>query len=428
MFVTARSYTIRILGLLPLALLMASSTASVSQAQSSANARGKFLVYVGTYTGFKFVHQSLPQGRGQSHSEGIYVARFDAATGRLDSPQLAAKIINPSFLAVSPNGRYLYAVSEDPTSVGPPLDHASYVSAFAIERSTGKLRLLNTRPTGGTSTCFISTDKTGRYVMMANFGSGSISVIAVRPDGSLGAQTAFMQHVGHSKNPQIQNMPHPHSIVPSPDDKHVIVSDLGLDKVFIYNFDERTGELSPPTPPYASIEPGSGPRHFLFTPNGGYGYQLSEMSGHIDAFRWNAGQLLPIQVVNTVTPGLVTDNHSAEIAITRDSRFLYESNRRVSPDGTRGPDSIGVYAIDPSSGKLSQVEEDPTVIMPRSIALDPSSRYLFSASELNDRIVVYRVDASTGRLSPTDTDVHFETPVCIVFVRAEASGDLHASH
>lgn len=404
---------------LALAATFMCSLSSFAQASAPANGKDYFL-YVGTYTGFKFVHSSLPQGVGQSHSQGIYVARFHSATGKIDAPQLAAKIANPSFITVSPNGHFLYAVSEDPTSVGPPLDHASYVAAYAIDQATGKLRFLNMKPTGGTSTCFISMDRTGRYVMMANFGSGSISILNVHPDGSLGGMTAFMQHFGHSKNPQIQNMAHPHSVIASPDNRHVIVSDLGLDKVFVYNFNDKTGELSPPTPPFAPIEPGSGPRHFLFTPNGKYGYQLSEMSGHIDAFKWNAseGKLVPIQMVKTLTPGLVTDNHSAEIAITKDSRFLYESNRRVAPNGSRGPDSIGVYRIDDATGKLTQVEEHPTIIMPRNFALDPTNHYLLSASELNNQIVVYKIDPANGKLLSTGIKATFDTPVCLVFVPA----------
>src|ERR1700692_302123 len=155
-----------------------------------------FFMYVGTYTGFKWVHHSRGYGLGESHSKGIYVSRFRAATGEFSEPQLAAEMINPSFLTVSPDHRFLYAVSEDPLSVGPPLDHSSYVSAFAIDSTTGSLRLLNTVPTSGTSTCFISMDKTGKYVMLANFGSGSVSVIRVREDGSLGELTSFFPDVG----------------------------------------------------------------------------------------------------------------------------------------------------------------------------------------------------------------------------------------
>ena len=169
---------------------------------------------------------------------------------RWSEPELAAEIVNPSFLTVHPNHQFLYAVSEDPLSLGPPLDHASYVSAFAIDHATGKLRLLNTVPTGGTSTCHVSMDKTGKFVLMANFGSGSISVVRVKDDGSLGEQTAFVQHLGHGRaDLPVQSGPHPHTIVVSPDNRYVIVSDLGVDKVFIYHFDAVTGRLSPLDPP-----------------------------------------------------------------------------------------------------------------------------------------------------------------------------------
>ncbi len=247
-------------------------------------------MYVGTYTGFKYVHHSKPYGVGESNSKGIYVSRFHAATGELGEPELAAEMINPSFLTISPNHRFLYAVSEDPFSVGPPLDHSSYVSAFAIDPATGKLRLLNTVPASGTSTCFISIDKTGKYVMMANFGSGSVSVVHVKEDGSLGDLTAFIQNVGHSVDPSIQNEPHTHSILVSPDNRYAIVSDLGLDKVLIFRFDAKTGKLSPPDPPFATVYPGGGPRHFTFDPAGKFGYQLSEMSGIVDVYAWDPSE------------------------------------------------------------------------------------------------------------------------------------------
>ena len=188
---------------------------AVLAAQAAPSQGNDFFMYVGTYTGFKYVHHSKPYGRGESHSKGIYVSRFRAATGELSEPELAAEMINPSFLTISPNHRFLYAVSEDPLSVGPPLDHSSYVSAFAIDSTTGKLRLLNTVPASGTSTCYISIDKTGKYVMMANFGSGSVSVVRVKEDGSLGELSAFIQDVGHSVDPSIQLEPHPEIIVPA---------------------------------------------------------------------------------------------------------------------------------------------------------------------------------------------------------------------
>src|SRR6185312_14923055 len=204
-------------------------------------------------------------------------SRFNTTTGELSDPLLAAEMVNPSFLTVSPDHRFVYAVSEDPLSLGPPLYASSYVSAFAVDSTSGKLRLLNTAPTGGTSTCFISMDKTGKFVLMANFGSGSVSVLRVKEDGSLGEMASFIQNVGHSVDPSIQSEPHPHSIVVSPDNRYAIVSDLGLDRVLIFHFDAATGALSPPGPPVATVYPGSGPRHFVFDPSGKVGYQLSEM-------------------------------------------------------------------------------------------------------------------------------------------------------
>jgi 6-phosphogluconolactonase len=376
-----------------------------------------FFVYMGTYTGFKYVRHNLPVGPGQS--KGIYVSRFNAATGELGEPQLAAEIVNPSFVTIHPNGKFLYAVTEDPTSVGPPLDHASYVSAFAIDHKTGKLRLINTLPTGGTSTCFISMDKTGGFVMMAHFGSGSISILRVHADGSLGEETAFMLHMGHSLNPDIQNMPHPHSIVPSSDNKHVIVSDLGLDKIFVYDFDAKTGMLSPPEPSFATVKAGGGPRHFVFDPTGRFGYQLSEMSGDLDVFKWNAtqGKLDTVQSISTITPGFVGDNHDAEIEVRSDGRFLYESNRRVRNESTRGPDTIGVFEINAASGEVKQVQESPTGgLIPRSFAIDPTGGYLLSANEISNNVVVYKLDAVTGKMSPTGKSITIDTPVCLKFV------------
>ena len=392
---------------------------AVAAAGQSAPPRDKdFFMYVGTYTGFKYVHHSKPYGLGESHSKGIYVSRFHAATGKLDEPELAAEAINPSFLTISPNHKFLYAVSEDPLSVGPPLDHSSYVSAFAIDSATGKLRLLNTVPTGGTSTCFISMDKTGKYVMMANFGSGSASVVRVKEDGSLGELTAFIQDVGHSVDPSIQLEPHPHSIVASPDNRYAIVSDLGLDKVLIFHFDAETGKLSPPDPAFATVYPGGGPRHFTFDPAGKFGYQLSEMNGIVDVFAWDAtkGTLTGIQRAHTMPHDFLGGNHSAEIEVHPGGKFLYESNRYTQSEFVRGPDTIGVFSIDPVNGTLSLVEKSLTGgIMPRSFKIDPTGTYLLAANQLGNNVVLFKIDTSTGKLSKTGTEIKVDTPVCIQF-------------
>ncbi len=389
-------------------------------ADRTASAQDKdYFVYFGTYTGFRFVRHSKTQGVGESHSKGIYVSRFNAATGALSEPELAAEIINPSFITVSPDHRFVYAVTEDPLSVGPPLDHASYASAFAIDPATGKLRLLNTVPTGGTSTCFISMDKTGKYALMANFGSGSVTVWKVKDDGSFGELTSFIQNVGHSVNPAIQNEPHPHSILVSPDNRYVIVSDLGLDKILIFHFDEQTGQLSPPDPHFATVLPGGGPRHFTFSPSGKFAYQLGEMSGIVDAFAWDPtqGTLTNLQSAHTVPRDFTGDNHSAEIAISPDGKFLYESNRRNTGDTGWGPDTIGIFAIDPEKGTLSLVEQSLTGgIMPRNFAIDPTGAYLLAANQFGNNVVVFKIDNATGRLSKTGNEIKLDVPVCIQFV------------
>jgi 6-phosphogluconolactonase len=380
-----------------------------------------YFVYFGTYTGFKYVHHSKTWGVGESKSKGVYVSRFNAATGQLSEPQLAAEVVNPSFLTISPDDKYLYAISEDPLSIGPPIDHSSYVSAYAIDAVTGKLRFLNSVPASGTSTCYISIDRTGRYVMLANFGSGSVSIIHVKDDGSLGELASFIQDVGHSVDPSIQTEPHPHWIGVSPDNRYVIVSDLGIDQVLIFHFDKKSGMLSPPGPPSTAVYPGGGPRHFTFDPSGKFGYQLSEMSGIVDVFSWDPtkGTLTTVQRVHTVPHNFFGGNHSAEIEIHPSGRFLYESNRRTQGETVRGPDTIGVFAIDQKNGTLSRVEEVLSGgTMPRNFALDPTGNYLLSANQLSNNIVVFKIDSSTGRLTKTGNEIQVDTPVCIKFVPA----------
>lgn len=389
----------------------------------TASAQDKdYFVYLGTYTGFRFVRHSKTQGVGDSHSKGIYMSRFNAATGTLSEPELAAEITNPSFLTTTPDHRFLYAVTEDPLSVGPPLDHVSFVSAYAIDPATGKLQLLNTLPTGGTSTCYISTDKTGKYVLMANFGSGSVSVIKLKDDGSLGEMTSFIQNLGHSVNPAIQNAPHPHSIMVSGDNRHAIVSDLGLDKIQIYNFDEKTGQLTPPDPPFATVKPGGGPRHFAFTPSGKFAYQLGEMSGIVDAFAWDpAGKLTHVESYETKPGDFKGENHSAEIAVSPDGKFLYESNRRNIGDDKFGPDTIGIFAIDPDKGTLTVVDQPLSgAIMPRNFAIDPTGSYFLVAHQYSNDVIVFKIDPATGKLAKTGNEIKLDVPVCIVFVPTQS--------
>ncbi len=379
----------------------------------------EYLVYFGTYTGFTYMKEGLPAGG--SHSKGIYVSRFRPATGEISPPELAAEIVNPAFLAIHPNRHFLYAVTEDPLSVGPNFDHASYVSAFEIEPATGKLRLLSTMPTGGTSTCYVSIDKSGRYLMFANFGSSSITVFRIKDNGFVGEQTAFMKVVGSGKDPAFQSKAHPHSIDVSPDNRFVIVSDLGVDRLFVYKFDAATGRLSSGQPAFVEVEAGGGPRHFTFDARGKFAYSLHEMSGFITVLAWDGanGRFTKIQDAKSLQPYFVGANNSAEIAIHPNSKFLYESNRRFRGPDLWGPDSIGVFAIDPESGTLTEVEQvPPGGTMPRNFAIDPTGAYLFAANELTGNVVLFRVDGTSGRLTPTTTNVKIDVPVCIVFVPA----------
>lgn len=390
---------------------------SASCLWSSTPRSDEYFVYFGTYTGFTYMKEGLPSGG--SSSKGIYVSRFRPATGELSEPELAAEIVNPSFLAVDANQHFLYAVTEDPLSLGPDFDHESYISSFKIDSADGKLNLTNTMPTGGTSTCYVSIDKTGRYLLLANFGSSSITVLRINDDGSIGQETAFMKHVGHGKDPAFQSKAHPHSIDVSPDNRFAIVSDLGIDKVFVYHFDASTGALSPDRPPFVQAEAGGGPRHFVFDSAGKFGYSLHEVSGFISVLAWNGetGTFTKIQDARTLKPDFVGSNDSAEIAIHPNGRFLYESNRRFRGPHMWGPDTIGVFAIDSTKGTLSEVEEMPSGgTMPRSFGIDPTGRYLLAANELTGNVVLFRIEGDTGKLLPTTTELKIDVPVSIVFV------------
>jgi 6-phosphogluconolactonase len=258
-------------------------------------------------------------------------------------------------------------------------------------------------------------------VLLANFGSSSVTVLKINSDGSLGEETAFMKHVGHGRDPSFQSQAHPHSIDVSPDNRFAIVSDLGVDKVFVYRFDANTGSLSPDSPPYVEAEAGGGPRHFVFDAAGKFGYALHEMSGFVTVMAWNAssGTFTKVQEVKTLAPDFIGSNDSAEIAIHPNGKFLYESNRRSRGGNLWGPDSIGVFAIDQVKGTLTEVEQVPPLgTMPRQFAIDPAGKYLFAANQLTGNVVLFRVDASTGRLSPAKKELKIDVPVSIVFVPA----------
>jgi 6-phosphogluconolactonase len=361
--------------------------------------KGAYFAYIGTYT------------RKQS-SKGIYAYRFDAAAGKLTPVGLAAESADPSFLAVHPSGKYLYAVNEVDNFDG---IRSGAVSAFAIDRKTGTLTLLNQRATGGAGPCHVSLDKTGKYVLVANYDGGSVAAFPVQDDGRLGATSGFVQHSGSSVNKERQEGPHPHWIGASPDNRFVMVADLGLDEVLIYRFDETSGSLVPNDPPFVKLNPGSGPRHFAFHPNGKFAYVLTELDAKVTAFSYDHrnGSLSPLQSIATLPKDYSERKEAAELVVHPSGKFLYASNRA-------GQDSITVFKIDPGKGTLTLVRRLPTNgKTPRNFAIDPSGRFLLAANQESKNIVVFRVDAATGSLTPTGQVLDVPAPVCITFAPAE---------
>lgn len=356
-------------------------------------------MYVGTYT---------LEG---SASKGIYAYRFDPGTGKITPVGLAAETVNPSFLAVHPNHRFLYAVNEVSNYKG---EKSGGVSAFAIDRATGKLTLLNEVASKGADPCYITVDRTGKYVLVANYTGGSVAVFPVLEDGRLGEASAFVQHTGRGADPERQEGPHGHSIDLSPDNRYAIVDDLGLDETLVYKFDSAKGSLTPNDPPFAKAAPGAGPRHFALSPNGRFGYVVNEMQSSVSVFSYDggAGVLQPSQTISTFPKSFTGHNDDAEIQVHPSGKFLYASNR--------GHDSIAVFAIDAKKGTLTLVEYAPTKgSTPRSFEIDPTGKLLFAANEKSDNVVVFRIDAQTGRLTPTGNVLDVAQPVCVKFVPVE---------
>jgi 6-phosphogluconolactonase len=377
------------------ALLSPTALAAGAPHTERGTSGGKYIAYVGTYTG--------PQ------SKGVYAFRFDASTGALTSLGLMAESTNPSFLALDPSGRFLYAANETSNYEG---QKSGGVSAFTIDRQTGKLAFLNEVPSGGAGPCYVTLDKTGRYVLVANYDGGSVAVFPVGSDGRLGAASAFVQHTGHGVNPQRQEGPHAHAIELSPDNRFAIAADLGLDELLVYRFDPSHGTLTPNNPPFAKVEPGAGPRHLAFHPNGKFLYVINEMQSSVTAFSYDAGALHNLGTASTLPKEFKGNNDAAEIAVHPTGRFLYGSNR--------GDDSIAVFSIDPVAGTLTPVEYASTRgKTPRNFAIDPTGAYLLAANQDSNSIVAFRIDARTGRLTPTGQVLEFPSPVCIVFAAAE---------
>jgi 6-phosphogluconolactonase len=373
-------------------LVVLLSLITMSSAKDSP--KNSYLLYVGTYT--------------EKESKGIYAYRFDAASTQLTPLGLAAETTNPSFLAIDPSGRFLYAVNEVQNYKGAS---SGAVSSFGIDQQNAKLSSLNEVPSRGADPCYITFDKTGKFALIANYTGGSIAVFPVKPNGDIGESSAFVQHTGSSINKERQAGPHAHWIETTPDNRFAIAVDLGLDELLVYRFDASKGSLIPNDPPFASLDPGAGPRHLAFHPNGKLAYVVNELQSTITAFTYDpsGGTLQKLNTISTLPKNFTGANDTAEIHVHPSGKFLYASNR--------GHDSIALFSIDGRTGALTLVDHFPTQgKTPRDFDIDPTGKFLFVANQGTNNIVVFRIDLNNGKLTPTGQILQVPSPVCLKFV------------
>ncbi|MVM33359.1 beta-propeller fold lactonase family protein [Spirosoma sp. HMF4905] len=367
--------------LLSIVLIGISLTA---QAQSA-----KEIMYIGTY--------SL---RG---SEGIYVFEFDRKTGTMQPIQSVSNAKSPSFLAIHPSGKYLYSVNEGAAKT------EGGVSAYTIDRATGKLTFLNGQSSLGAGPCHVSVDQTGKTAFVSNYGGGSLAVLPIKADGTLGEATDSVQDEGTGPNTQRQEKAHVHSATLAPDNRFVYVADLGIDKLNIYDIDVKASKIKPASTPYATVKPGSGPRHFTFHPNGKYAYLVEEMTSSVAVFSRNpqTGALTMLEDnVKTLPADFTGQNTSADIHIDPSGKFLYQSNR--------GYNALTIFAIG-NDGKLTKVGDQPTEgKTPRNFLIDPKGEFVFVAHQDSDNITIFKRDQKTGKLTYTGQSVKVPAPVCVL--------------
>ena len=354
-----------------------------STALAPAQSRDPY-VFVGTYT--------------KGKSEGLYVFCMDSRTGALSPVSVAKGIANPSFVTVSPNGRFVYAVSEG---------HKGAVSAFRFDESTGTLALINTQPSGGASPCHLAVDHAGRHLLVSNYRGGNFRSFPIRPDGSLGDPAQTIQHAGQGADPARQEAPHVHSANIASNNRDLFVCDLGTDKIMAYHLDEASGRISEGRSAAIAVPPGSGPRHLAFHPNGRFAYVSQELNSTITAFSAENGTLSALQTVPALPPGFEGKNSCADIHTSPDGKFLYASNR--------GHNSLAIFRIE-DAGTLAPVGHVPVRgKTPRNFAIDPSGKFLLVANQDSDAIQVFRRDPETGWLAPAGQKAYVPMPVCIRF-------------
>jgi 6-phosphogluconolactonase len=350
-------------------------------------------MYVGTYTG--------------AQSKGIYAFRFDDSSGALTPLGLVAETPSPSFLTRSSDGRFVFAVNEISSFGG---ERSGSVTSFAVDRATSKLTAINTESTRGAAPCHLMLDRTGRFLAVANYSSGSFAILPVGADGRLAPVSSLVANEGSGPNRQRQEGAHAHMVRFDPENRFLYGADLGLDRVFVYHFDPSSGKPVANNPPSASVAPGAGPRHVAFHPNGHFAYVINELASTITAFGWNpaAGTLTPMGTVSTLPAGFAGNNSTAEIAVHPNGKFVYGSNR--------GHDSIAVFSV-AESGGLQFVEAVSTRgRTPRNFELDPTGRWLLAANQDSNTVAVFRIDATTGKLTATGDPVDVGSPVSLLFM------------
>jgi 6-phosphogluconolactonase len=351
-------------------------------------AQKNYYLLVGTYT------------RGKS--TGIHVYDFDKQTGSvrvIDSVQTP----NPSYLAVAPNQKFVYAVSE--TVRG---NFSGKVRAFSFDQKTGSLDFINEQSSVGDNPCYIVVDKTGKWVVVGNYSSGTLAVLPIKNDGSLGEPVSSFRHWGKSVNAQRQEAPHVHCTVLSPDNRYLFVEDLGIDKIMIYSFNDQTGSIRPKDS--VKLKEGSGPRHFAFHPSGKWAYLVQELSGTVTAFSYQRGKLKKTQTISTLPPNFNQFFTSADIHISNDGKFLYASTRDSA-------NTLAIFKIDKVTGKLSPVGYQSTLgKTPRNFNFDPSGDYLLVANQNSDNVVVFKVNRQSGLLTDTGNRIDVGSPVCIKWI------------
>lgn len=349
-----------------------------------------FYLFVGTYTG--------------AESEGIYLYEFDTSTGTIDSIGLAAKTDNPSYIAFSPGNRIVYAVNETADSA------TSTISSFVFDREAERLSLLNRVSSLGGAPCYISTDRDGRVVFAGTYAGGSIAMFPVKGDGSLAEPGTFIQHRGSSINESRQEAPHIHCTYVSPDNKLLFATDLGTDRLNGYPFDAAAAELNRSPAVYYETEPGAGPRHLTFHPNGRFAYLINELNGTVVALNYSDGVLNEIQIVSTLPDGYKGEISGADIHLSPDGMFLYVSNREDL-------NNIVIYSVNQSSGQLQKVGEQLAGgIHPRNFVIDPTGRFLLVANRYSDNITIFRRDIKNGMLTPLEQMVNISQPVCLKMI------------